>query len=66
MSNKGTKTLAGQVAHLRMESQNLKSMNARLNNEVRVLQSVQLSMMEPYFFKALLKWIKKWINYRQS
>jgi len=66
MSNKGTKTLAGQVAHLRMKTQNLEKMNMRLNNEIRILQSVQFSMLEPYFFKALLKWIKKWINYRKS
>jgi len=66
MSNKGQKALAGQVQHLRNENNKLKSMNFRLNNEIRLLQSAQLSMLEPNLFKASWKWINKWRNYRKS
>ena len=66
MSNKGQKALAGQVHALRADIVKLKGMNLRLTNEVRQLQSVQLSMLQPYFFKALLKWFMKWRNYRKS
>lgn len=66
MTAKGQKALAGQVQHLRNENNKLKSMNFRLNNEIRLLQSAQLSMLEPNLFKAFAKWVKKWFNYRKS
>lgn len=62
--SKGAKALAGQVAALRIETSKLKSMNLRLNNEVRKLQSIQFSMLEPSLFKAFVRWFKKWQNYR--
>lgn len=66
MSNQGQKALAAQVATLRTENSKLKAMNARLHNEIRILQSVQFSMLEPNLFKAFWKWFKKWHKYRES
>jgi len=51
---------------MRGENANLKGMYLRSNNEVRKLQSVQLSMLTPSFFVALWKWFIKWHNFRKS
>jgi len=66
MSNKGQKALAVQVLHLRNESAKYKAVNFRLNNEIRSLQSAQLSMLEPSLFRAFAKWIAKWFKYRKA
>lgn len=66
MSNQGQKALANQVNHLRNEYAKMHSRNIRLTNEVRLLQSIQLSMLEPYFFRALWKWFMKWRNFRKT
>jgi len=66
MSNKGQKALAGQVQHLRQQNAQQNARNTRLNNEIRLLQSVQFSMLEPNFFRALWKWFRKWRNFRKE
>jgi len=66
MSNKGQKALANQVNHLRNEYAMMHDRNIRLNNEIRILQSVQFSMLHPPFFQALLQWLRKWFAYRST
>lgn len=66
MSNQGQKALAGQVNHLRGQMAQMKSRNFRLNNEIRTLQSVQLSMLMPNFFISFWQWFRKWRNFRNT
>lgn len=66
MTNKGSKYLTEEVAKARTENIKLKGMNARLHNEIRAIQSVQFSMLEPSFFKARRQWIRLWRKYRKA
>lgn len=64
MTNQGQKALAGQVRKLRIDLNDEKYKNFSLNNEIRVLQSKQLEVLQPSFFKALRNWFKQWKSYR--
>lgn len=66
MTNTGQKALANQVNHLRNEYAKMHDRNTRLTNEVRLLQSVQLSMIESSFFVGLWHWFRKWRNFRNT
>ena len=73
MTNKGSKFLEGQVQELRQSLQNILKTNQdftvislKVKAELEELQLSHDSMLELYFFKALLKWFIKWRNYRKA